>query len=121
MGGSNFVVRGAVPDFSNDLLSEAAINYSTLSGTVVAAVTGKRIYVFGMHVVAAGNATITINDLGGSATVAQTGAMSFIAGTPLVLPYQEYPWYTVSSGSALIFTGSGATVQVSGRIIYMQG
>src|SRR5260221_12217758 len=107
MGGANFVVRGAVPDFANDLLSEAAINYVTLSGTVVAALAGKRIYVFGMHVVAAGSATVTIQDLGANATVSQTGPMAFIAGTPLVLPYQEYPWYTVQSGNALIFTGTG--------------
>lgn len=121
MGGSNFVVRGAVPDFASDLLSEAAINYSTLSGTVVAAVAGKRIYVFGMHVQCAGACAITIQDLGANSTVSQTGAMTFTTGVPLTLPYQEYPWYTVQSGNALIFTGSGATAQVSGRIIYMQG
>lgn len=121
MGGSNFVTIGAIPDAGSDNVSAAAINFSGLTGTVVPAVAGKRIFVHAAHVQAAGNATITVNDLGGSATVAQTGPMAFVAGTPLVLDWQNYPWWTVQAGNALVFTGTGATVQVSGRIMYVQG
>jgi hypothetical protein len=121
MGGSNFVTIGAIPDAGSDGVQGAAINFNTLTGTVVAAVPGKRIFVHGMFMDAAGAATVTINDLGANATVAQTGPLSMITGTPFVLPWQNYPWATVQAGNALVFVGTGATVQVSGRILYVQG
>jgi len=120
MGASNIVNLGAVPDFQNDGLSEAAINASSNgANTIVAGVAGKRISVFGLHLFAAASVALTVQDVSGTATVTLTGAMTFLPGQPLVLPYQQYPWYTCAPGDALVFS-TNAGVQLSGRLIYMQ-
>jgi hypothetical protein len=125
MGGSNFVTPSFVPDFSSDGLLEAALNISA-TGTVVTPVSGKRIAVFAVHMVAATASSMTVQDVNGTigaaggSTVAITGPMALSAGQPHVLPYIGYPWWTCAPGDGLIFSFATAG-QVSGRIIYAQG
>lgn len=121
MGGVNFVTLGAVPDAQNDGVQVAPINIAgATGGTVIAAVANKRIMVHGAHYQAAASVVLTVQDVAAGSTVNLTGAMTMAQGIPVVLPWQNYPWYTVAAGDALVFA-TGASVQMSGRIMYVQG
>jgi hypothetical protein len=120
MGGANFVTLGMVPDAANDGVQVAPINLSS-TGVLVAAVPGKRIFVHGMFLtVTTAAGTIQFQDISGSATVNLTGPITFAAGVPLALPWQNYPWLACAQGDNLTAALS-ATGQVSGRIMYSQG
>ena len=120
MGGANFMTLGAVPDPVNDKVTIAPINSTNAAATIVAGVAGKRITVHGMHLVVTTAQAITVQDVGASTTVAQSGPMVLAAGVPLVLPFQNYPWYTVAPGDSLVISNPSAA-QLSGAIIYVQG
>lgn len=118
MGGANFVTLGPVPDPNSDNVTVGIINASVAANTVtlVTAVAGKRIAVFGMFFTGNSAGPVVFQD---SATIL-TGTIALSSGVPVVLPFQQYPWFTVAAGDAFNVSGTG-TVQVSGRIIYMQG
>lgn len=118
MGGSNNVTIGPVPDAQNDGVQVAPINLAA-SGTIVAPVAGKRIFVHGLFLTLNAAGTIQFQDVSGSATVNLTPAISLALGTPLELGWQNYPWLTCGVGDALVGVIATAT-QVSGRIMYTQ-
>jgi hypothetical protein len=120
MGGSNFVTLGVIPDASSDGVTGASISLAA-TGTVIAPTTGKRIFVHAMHLVATASVAVTVQDVSASATANLTGPMALAAGVPLVLPWQQYPHYSCASGDALVFSQGTFGVQLSGRIIYVQG
>jgi hypothetical protein len=120
VGGSNFVTLGAVPDPQNDGISASSISLAS-SGTVVAAVAGKRIGVFAMHVnlSAAGGLSVQELTTAGATVTNQTGSIALASGVPLILDWQNYPWYTANVGNSIFFSLTGAAA--AGRLLYMQG
>lgn len=99
---------------------QSAIVNTAASGdtTLVAAVAGQAIAVVGLLLVAAGAVTVVIKD----GSTGLTGAISLVAGQPLVLVPERapIPWFTTTPGQALVITLGGA-VQVSGRVYYRTG
>lgn len=96
-----------------------ALNNAVISGntaadqTVVAAVSGKVIKVYQLHMVAAAAATATFKD---GASTSLTGLETLATGIPLILPYTGTPWFVTSSGNAFIINQSA--VQISGSCQY---
>lgn len=90
------------------------------SGTVVAAITGKKIRVLSYTIVAAGAVTAIWK----SGTTALSGAMSMITGVPIHSSVQpnslgDYvPVLQTAAGEALVVTLSSG-VQVSGHLTYV--
>jgi hypothetical protein len=86
--------------------------------TILVAVTGKRLCVLGIFLMAAGavNATVKSN------TTALSGAIPLAANGGFVVPPPANPemdWLETNAGEALVLTLSGA-VQVSGFITYYE-
>lgn len=125
MGGSNFVTPSFVPDFPSDGLLEAPVAIGG-TGTVVAPVAGKRIFVFAAHLSAGAAGAFAVQDVAGTigaaggATIAQTGTIAVVAGSQVVLPWIGYPWWTCAPGDSLVFAFATAA-PIGGRIVYMQG
>ena len=86
--------------------------------SIVAAVTGKRIKVLGLVMVAAGAVTARFESAAGG--TALTGQMSLITGTPIVLPLDlEVGHFETAAGAALNLELSGA-VSVDGVLTYVE-
>jgi hypothetical protein len=87
--------------------------------TLVAAVSGKKIKVLGLVLVAAGAVTVALES--GASGTALTGDMSLTANGDLkvVFPMSEpgYHWVETAAG-ALLNLELGGAVQVSGCIVY---
>jgi hypothetical protein len=88
---------------------------SSGDNTVVAAVTGKKIRVIALFLVAAG-AVVARWESGASGT-ALTGQMTFAANGGKVLPYSEAGWFETAAGQLLNLELGGA-VSVDGGIVY---
>ena len=86
------------------------------SGDLVAAVTGKKIRVVGLCLVAAGSVTAKFQT--GAATDL-TGAISLVAGTPLQPGFDPTGHLETASGGKLNLVLGGA-VQVSGWLKYLE-
>lgn len=102
------------------LVKRAAVSAaSSGDNTLVAAVTGKRIKVLALVLVAAGAVTARLESAAGG--TALTGVMSLITGTPLVLPltFPGYHWVETAEG-ALLNLELGGAVQVSGDLLYYE-
>lgn len=99
-------------------LSTAVINSTSTTIEAVAAVTGKKILVWGLFLIAPSTA-LTIK----SAATALTGPLGLITGTPLNLPvvpagqYGSYPYFETAVGEALNLAQSPG-VQMSGIVYY---
>lgn len=106
MGSSNIVSAAPIPDTADVGLNRFIINGT--AGATIAAVAGKRIWVFG----AIFNGTVQVWDNG---TIVQSGT---IVGAPAVLPYQQYPWFTAGIGDSLVFSAAAA---LNGTVLYVQG
>ncbi len=107
-------------DLPSTAVLRAAVSGATSgNNTLVAAVTGKKIKVLGLVLVAAGAVTVRLES--GAGGTALTGVMSLTAngGLQLVWPMSEpgYPWVETAAGSLLNMELGGA-VQVSGVIVY---
>jgi len=95
----------------------ANINESTAaSNEIVAAVSGKKIRILAMMVIAAGDVNLTVededgNDLIGLCEIAEAGGF--------VLPLNEAGWQEAPAGKALHLLSSAA-VQVGGCITYQE-
>ncbi len=97
------------------VISAAVSAASSGANTAVAAVTARRIRVHQLALIAAGTVTAQFKTAAAGANL--TGAMSLIAGVPLVLPYSERGWFDTVAGDLLNLNLGGA-VQVSGVIGY---
>ena len=86
------------------------------TGTIVAAVVGKKIRVLALAVTGEVDAAVTFNLE--SATTDISGVMSMVAGTPLVLPYNPAGWCDTVAGEKLDATI--ATGKLYGTITYQE-
>src|SRR6266542_2409105 len=95
----------------------AAISPSTTNTTIVAAVTGRKIRVLGLVLVASGGAnTASLESTAGG--TALTGPMPIAATTgALTLPYNPVGWGETASGALLNLKLTAATA-VGGAISY---
>ena len=84
--------------------------------TIVAAVTGKRIRVIGLFMVAAGAVVARFESAAGG--TALTGAMSMITGVPISV-YNPLGLFEQDVVSELLNLELGAAVQVSGFLTYL--
>lgn len=98
-----------------------AIDVATASTTtLVAAVTGKRIFVYRLFMQSAGIQTVTFRD---STPTNMMGAVDFTARERLTLDLgnlegdHPVPWFTTAMGTSFQMVTSAA-VQVSGRVLY---
>lgn len=84
---------------------------------IAAAVTGKKHYLLGIFVIAAGDTTVQLL----STATALTGAISINTDTGFVLPpggkVAPIPWVETAEGGALNLVNSAA-IQISGVAIY---
>lgn len=83
--------------------------------TIIAAVAGKRVYVFRLYFILGATSNITFK----RGTTALSGAMPFGANQGMVLDPTECPWHQTDPGEAFVINSSNA-VQVSGSIGYIQ-
>lgn len=97
----------------------ARINNAGASGdiTVVTAVAGQSVRVYGLRISVAGATIVSIKD--GAGTVLEVFNFAG-AGVAPPLDLRDETYYTTASGDALI-VNSSAAVQVDGRIEYFQG
>lgn len=97
-------------------IKRAVINLAA-TGTVVAAVTGRKIRVLQAVFASAAVVTVTVK----SASTALTGAMTVdgTAAGPVVLDFSPVGWWETTAGEALVFT-LGSSVQVSGNLVYIE-
>lgn len=97
-------------------VGRAAIDVaSSGDNTIVAAVTGKRIRVHSMFVVAAGTVTVRMESAAGG--TALTGQMTMAVNTGFVLPHNPAGWFETVAGELLNMELSGA-VSVDGSLTY---
>jgi len=97
-------------------LIEAIVSAATSGDrTIIAASAGKTVRIYKCFIVSAASVALTFKD----GATAMTGAVSLIAGNPLIMPYDDFPWFSCSTGNAFVIGLSGA-VQISGRIYYRQ-
>ncbi len=88
---------------------------SSGANTLLAAQTGYKIRVLAYTLVSAG--TVTAQFRSGAAGAVLTGAMTLIAGVPLVVPLQREGHFETTVTTLLNLVLGGAT-QVSGHCIY---
>lgn len=86
--------------------------------TLVAAVTGKKIRVLAMVLVATGGAN-TVRIESGPGTAQLTGLMDLIADGQLVLPYNPLGWFETAAAALLNLELSAATA-VAGALTYVE-
>ena len=98
-------------------LLSATIDIATVADhDIVAAVSAKKVYVFGMWLWSNGIVTITITD---EDTANLAGDMDLVAQSSLEWPLREEPWFTTTAGNAFSITLAQA-IRVSGRVYYVQ-
>lgn len=99
--------------------TKRAVISSASSGnnTLVAAVTGKRIRVLSLFLVATGAVTVRFESAADG--TALSGQMAIAANGSLVLPYNEAGWLQTVAGELLNLELSGG-VQVSGALTYQE-
>lgn len=88
---------------------------SSGNNTLLAAVTGYKIRVHSLVLVAAAAVTVDIQDGAGGTSL--TGVMSLITGVPLVVPFEREGLFQTSAAT-LLNVSLGGNVQVSGFLIY---
>lgn len=95
-----------------------AINFNSLGdNTVIAAVTGAPLNVYGIVFTVTGATNITFKD----ASTALSGAFVLTGnGSSFTLPMSDEPWFQVQPGDAFVVNSSNA-VTVGGMLWYTQG
>lgn len=98
----------------------ANIAASQTDANVVTAVSGKRIRVIGLVVMAGGTATnVTFNSKPGGSGVAISMLFACGANGGAVLPFNPVGWFQTVSGEGLtVTTGSGATTGI--QVVYIE-
>lgn len=99
-------VKHAVIDFA-----------SSGDNTIKAAVSGKRILVTSLFLIAAG--TVNVRFESGASGTALTGQMNLIANTGFALNYNEYGWFVTAKDELLNLELSGA-ISVDGSLSYRE-
>jgi hypothetical protein len=96
----------------------AVINFSASGdNTVISAVSGAPINVYGLFFTVAGATNITFKD----GTTALSGAVVFTSnGSAMTLQINDEPYFQCQPGDTFVMNNSNA-VQVSGTIYYTQG
>ena len=84
---------------------------------IVAAVTGKKVRVLALFLVASGAVTARFES--GSGGTALTGQMSLAANGGFVLPFNPVGWFETASATLLNLELSGAT-SVDGSLVYVE-
>ncbi len=87
------------------------------TGTLVAAVAGKKIRVLALQMAAAGAVTVQAKSAAGG--TALTGAISLATGVAHVLPFNPVGWFETVAAELLELALGGA-VQVSGSLVYVE-
>jgi len=85
--------------------------------TVLSAVSGKRLLVTSLFLVAAG--TVNVRFESGASGTALTGQVNLVANTGFALSYNEYGWFVTDKDELLNLELSGA-VSVDGSISYRE-
>lgn len=89
----------------------------TGDNTIIAAVTGRSIYVWKIFFTCAGAVNVTFKD----GTTALSGAIILTAnGSSMSLSYDGAPWFSTTNGNAFVINSSGA-VALSGIVHYTEG
>lgn len=97
----------------------AVISGSTSGdNTLITAVVGKKFRVLSLFLVSAGTTTVRFES--GAGGTALTGAMSLIANTGVVLPYNQAGWFQTTTTNQLLNMELNAAVQVSGSLTYIE-
>jgi hypothetical protein len=112
MAASSYLVRDGVYSGINFAKIDAA---SSGDNTLVAAVTGKRIRVLGMVIIAAGSVTIRLES--GASGTALSGQMALVVNSGFTLPMSDVGWCETSAG-ALLNLELSAAVSVDGVLVY---
>jgi hypothetical protein len=105
-------------DVGDSAAKYAVINTAATDTTIVAAVSGKRIRVTSVALVASGGAN-TIRFESGTGGTALTGQMSSTGPALFCLPYNPVGWF-VTADSALLNLELAAATNVSGCITYSE-
>lgn len=96
-------------------LTRAALSISTAGdNTVVGGTALQTIRVHKLFLVCAASVNVTFKD---GASTSLSGAMSFNAGSGLLLPFDTEPWFVTTAGNAFIIN-LGSAKQVSGVVYY---
>lgn len=96
----------------------AAIDAATSGdNTLVAAVSGKKIRVLAVFLVAAG--TVNVRFEGGAGGTALSGQMNLVANTGFVLNYNPVGWFETAVTTLLNLELSGA-ISVDGSLVYIE-
>jgi hypothetical protein len=115
-----------VPDSSGYIRAgngSAPVKYAKIDvassgdNTIVAAVTGKKIRVISLFLVADGATTVRFES--GASGTALTGAMALIASTGIALPLNEHGWFETAA-AALLNLELSAVVSVDGGLSYIE-
>lgn len=98
------------------IIQNAVISFAALGdNTIIAAVAGKKIFIFRLYFIVAAATNITFK----KGATALTGAMPFNTNQGIVLDPTECPWHQTEIAEAFIINSSIA-VQVSGSVGYIQ-
>lgn len=103
--------------FPTPFLFAAIDAASSGDNTIVAAVTGKKIRVHAVFLVAAGAVNVRFES--GASGTALTGQMNCAANGGFVLPYNPVGWFETAAATLLNLELSGAT-SVDGCIVYSE-
>lgn len=87
------------------------------NNTIVAAVSGKKIRVLGVFLVA--SADVTVRFESGANGTALTGQMQLVANTGFVLPFSPVGWFETAA-TTLLNLELSAAVSVDGSLIYVE-
>lgn len=114
----------------DDLLQAISINVGTqnpnIPGTIIPAVAGKRIFVYGgfFHVfMSAQNYYSFLDTNPAGATITNLAQQCVFIPNVLdafILPYQQYPWFTCAAGDGFAVSAQSTLTSVGGRVLYVQ-
>lgn len=89
--------------------------------TLVAAISGKKIRVLAISLIAAGAVNLYLTSAGGGAVIfgGSTNKVGLAANGGFVLPYSPAGWFETAAGQALVANLSAA-VAVAGVVVYAE-
>ena len=97
-------------------LQHASVDAAAVDNTLVAAVTGKKIRVLSLFLVASGAVTVAFES--GLSGTALTGQMSVGANGNIVMPFNPEGWFETAA-AALLNMELGSTTSVDGCLTYV--
>ena len=107
-----------IPSLDLYVVKRAAIDVdSSGDNTIVAAVTGKKIYAISLFLVSAGIVNVRFES--GASGSALTGQMNLIANVGFALNYNKGAWFETTAG-ALLNLELSAGISVDGSLSYLE-